>query len=63
MTAALLRFKRDLARWYVRYAPGVVGKSAMLDNYLNAELRDHPVVRQARTRFGATFTTDTQETC
>ncbi|WP_245654452.1 FkbM family methyltransferase [Streptomyces violens] len=61
MTAALHRIKRDLARWYVRYAPGTVGKAAVLDNYLNAELRDHPVVRQARTRFGATFTTDTQD--
>ncbi|WP_368396365.1 hypothetical protein [Streptomyces sclerotialus] len=61
MTAALHRIKRDLARWYVRYAPGAIGKSAVLDTYLNAELRDHPVVRQARARFGSTFTTDTQD--
>ncbi|MGI5470002.1 FkbM family methyltransferase [Streptomyces sp. CA-132043] len=45
----------------MRYAPGAVGKSAVLDTDLHAELRDHPVIRQARARFGATFTTETQD--
>ncbi|MBZ4015844.1 FkbM family methyltransferase [Streptomyces purpurogeneiscleroticus] len=53
MIPALIQMKRDVARWYVRYAPGVVGKSTVLDKCLNAELRDHPVVRQARNRVGA----------
>ncbi|MEV0602297.1 FkbM family methyltransferase [Streptomyces sp. NPDC050315] len=61
MTAVLPQFKRGLARWYVRYAPGTLGKAALLDSYLNAELRDNPVRRKTRTRFGDTFTTDTQD--
>jgi FkbM family methyltransferase len=51
----------DLTRWYVRYGPGAVGKAAVVENFLNAGLRDHPRLRRARTRFGATFLTDTQD--
>ncbi|WP_399088163.1 FkbM family methyltransferase [Streptomyces sp. BBFR2] len=61
MTAARPRIKRALARWYVRHAPGTLGKTAILDGFLNAELRDHPVRRRARTRFGATIAVDTQD--
>ncbi|MET7932508.1 FkbM family methyltransferase [Streptomyces sp. NPDC005322] len=51
----------SLGRGYVRYAPGTVGKRAMVERYLNAALRDHPQRRMARTRFGATFAVDTQD--
>ncbi|WP_260476007.1 FkbM family methyltransferase [Streptomyces sp. WAC 06783] len=45
----------------MRYAPGTLGKAGIVDGFLNSELRDHPRVRRARTRFGATFVTDTQD--
>ncbi|MFK8848486.1 FkbM family methyltransferase [Streptomyces sp. Ac-502] len=61
MTSLLTQFKLDLSRWYVRYAPGTLGKAGIVESYLNAGLRDHPRIRRARTRFGATFVTDTQD--
>ncbi|MFF2927100.1 FkbM family methyltransferase [Streptomyces celluloflavus] len=51
----------DLARWYVRYAPGTAGTATIVESFLNAGLRDHPRRRRARTRFGATFLADTQD--
>ncbi|MEF3112476.1 FkbM family methyltransferase [Streptomyces chrestomyceticus] len=45
----------------MRYAPGTLGKAGIVESYLNAGLRDHPRIRRARTRFGATFVTDTQD--
>ncbi|MFH8404300.1 FkbM family methyltransferase [Streptomyces sp. NPDC018019] len=45
----------------MRYAPGTLGKADIVDSFLNSELRDHPRIRRARTRFGATFVTDTQD--
>ncbi|MEU4202928.1 FkbM family methyltransferase [Streptomyces sp. NPDC026294] len=61
MTSLLTQFKLDLSRWYVRYAPGTLGKAGIVESYLNAGLRDHPRIRRARTRFGATIVTDTQD--
>ncbi|MEU7159227.1 FkbM family methyltransferase [Streptomyces chrestomyceticus] len=61
MSSLLTQFKLDLSRWYVRYAPGTLGKAGIVESYLNAGLRDHPRIRRARTRFGATFVTDTQD--
>ncbi|MEU7185398.1 FkbM family methyltransferase [Streptomyces sp. NPDC039022] len=61
MTSLLTQFKFDLSRWYVRYAPGTLGKAGIVESYLNAGLRDHPRIRRARTRFGATIVTDTQD--
>ncbi|WP_030022515.1 FkbM family methyltransferase [Streptomyces monomycini] len=61
MTSLLTQFKLDLSRWYVRYAPGTLGKAGIVESYLNAGLRDHPRIRRARTRFGATFVTDTRD--
>ncbi|GCD43748.1 FkbM family methyltransferase [Streptomyces paromomycinus] len=61
MTSLFTQFKLDLSRWYVRYAPGTLGKAGIVESYLNAGLRDHPRIRRARTRFGATFVTDTQD--
>lgn len=51
----------DLGREYVRHAPWSAGKRALVEKYLNAALRDRPLHRMARTRFGATFAVDTQD--
>lgn len=51
----------DLGREYVRHAPWSAGKRALVENRLNAALRDRPLHRLARTRFGATFAVDTQD--
>lgn len=61
VTSLLTQLKLDLSRWYVRYAPGTLGKAGIVEGYLNAGLRDQPRIRRARTRFGATFLTDTQD--
>lgn len=61
MIRALEQAAVSLGRGYVRYAPGAVGKRAMVERYLNAALRDHPQHRMARTRFGAMFAVDTQD--
>ncbi|KAA6215481.1 FkbM family methyltransferase [Streptomyces albofaciens JCM 4342] len=61
MTSLLTQFKLDLSRWYVRYVPGTLGKAGIVNGFLNSELRDHPRIRRARARFGATFVTDTQD--
>lgn len=61
MSAVLSGARLDLGRWYVRYAPGSVGKAAVVERWLNAGLRDCPRRRRARTRFGATFAVDTQD--
>ncbi|MEU5267268.1 FkbM family methyltransferase [Streptomyces hygroscopicus] len=51
----------DLGREYVRHAPWNAGKRALVERHLNAALRDRPLHRMARTRFGATFAVDTQD--
>ncbi|MEU1804904.1 FkbM family methyltransferase [Streptomyces sp. NPDC019937] len=51
----------DLGRAYVRHAPWSAGKRALVERHLNAALRDRPLRRLARTRFGATFAVDTQD--
>ncbi|WP_039938083.1 FkbM family methyltransferase [Streptomyces himastatinicus] len=51
----------DLIRAYVRHAPWSAGKRALVERHLNAALRDRPLHRLARTRFGATFAVDTQD--
>ncbi|MGV9849933.1 FkbM family methyltransferase [Streptomyces sp. NPDC003442] len=51
----------DLGREYVRHAPWSAGKRALVERHLNAALRDRPLHRLARTRFGATFAVDTQD--
>ncbi|WP_079150619.1 FkbM family methyltransferase [Streptomyces hygroscopicus] len=51
----------DLGREYVRHAPWSAGKRALVERHLNAALRDRPLHRMARTRFGATFAVDTQD--
>lgn len=51
----------SLCRWYVRYAPAALGKPGLIRGYLNPRLRDHPRQVASRTRFGATFATDTQD--
>jgi FkbM family methyltransferase len=61
VSTAVREIALDLARWYVRYGPGTDGKAALVDRFLNAGLRDHPRLRRARTRSGATFLADTQD--
>ncbi|MBW8091877.1 MULTISPECIES: FkbM family methyltransferase [Streptomyces] len=51
----------DLGREYVRHAPWSAGKRTLVERHLNAALRDRPLHRMARTRFGATFAVDTQD--
>lgn len=51
----------SLGRWYVRHAPGSIGKASLAAEHLNARLRDHPRRRVTRTRFGARFGVDTQD--
>ncbi len=51
----------DLGREYVRHAPWSAGKRVLVERHLNAALRDRPLHRMARTRFGATFAVDTQD--
>jgi FkbM family methyltransferase len=43
---------RRLARWYVRYVPGLLGKAAVIDRYLNAALKADPVTGVYRLRTG-----------
>lgn len=50
-----------LCRWYVRYAPGDLGKAYAVERYLNPWLREHARQRVVRTRFGARFAVDTQD--
>ncbi|WP_328537548.1 FkbM family methyltransferase [Streptomyces sp. NBC_00344] len=50
-----------LGRWYLRDAPGSLGKEWLAAQYLNAHLRDHPRRRVSEARFGARFAVDTQD--
>ncbi|MEU7054566.1 FkbM family methyltransferase [Streptomyces sp. NPDC046197] len=50
-----------LGRWYVRDAPGALGKAPLAARWLNPYLRDHPRRRVVRTRSGARFAVDTQD--
>ncbi|MDJ0461492.1 FkbM family methyltransferase [Streptomyces sp. H27-C3] len=50
-----------LGRWYVRHAPGSIGKAPMAATYLNPRLREYPRRRLTRTEFGAEFAVDTQD--
>lgn len=50
-----------LGRWYVRYAPGLLGKASLAADFLNPYLRDNPRVRVVRCRFGARFEVDTRD--
>ena len=49
-----------LGRWYVRYAPGLLGKASLAEG-LNPQLREHARMRVVRTKFGAKFEVDTQD--
>lgn len=61
VTPFLMRSSLSVARWYVRYAPGSLGKAATVGRFLNAGLRDHPRQAMARTRFGDRLHVDTQD--
>jgi len=50
-----------LGRWYVRYAPGLLGKASVTADFLNLYLRNNPRVRVVRSRFGAKFEVDTRD--
>jgi FkbM family methyltransferase len=50
-----------LGRWYVRKAPGTLGKAALAGRWLNPHLRDEPRSRVTETTFGARFAVDTQD--
>jgi len=50
-----------LGRWYVRYAPGFLGKASVTADFLNLYLRNNPRVRVVRSRFGAKFEVDTRD--
>ena len=50
-----------LGRWYVRNAPGTLGKAALAGRFLNPRLRDSPRKRVTETATGARFAVDTQD--
>ncbi|MFI0940938.1 FkbM family methyltransferase [Streptomyces sp. NPDC021020] len=50
-----------LGRWYVRSAPGTVGKGLLAGRYLNPRLKDEPRRRITATAVGASFAVDTQD--
>lgn len=50
-----------LGRRYVRDAPGMFGKSALVSRYLNRYLRDHSRHRVVETSSGARLAVDTQD--
>jgi FkbM family methyltransferase len=50
-----------LGRWYVRSAPGTLGKGLLAGRYLNPRLRDEPRRRVTETAVGARFAVDTQD--
>ncbi|MFD7016379.1 FkbM family methyltransferase [Streptomyces sp. NPDC059928] len=50
-----------LGRWYVRHAPGAIGKASLAAGYLNQGLRDQPRRRIVRTRSGVRMGVDTQD--
>ncbi len=51
----------SLGRWYVRHAPGSLGKAPLAARYLNPRLREHPRRVVTRTRSGARFAVDTRD--
>lgn len=48
-------------RWYVRYAPGTLGKRSLVRNLLDSGLQRHPYRCTARTGWGARFAVDTAD--
>ncbi|MDX3855047.1 FkbM family methyltransferase [Streptomyces sp. AK02-01A] len=50
-----------LSRTYVRHGPGLLGKMQLSAEFLNPQLRDHPLQRVVRSQFGARFAVDTQD--
>ncbi|CAG7650979.1 FkbM family methyltransferase [Actinacidiphila bryophytorum] len=50
-----------LGRWYVRNAPGTLGKGPLAGSWLNEHLRDEPRRRVTETAVGARFAVDTQD--
>lgn len=50
-----------LGRWYVRKAPGTLGKALLAGRHLNPRLRDEPRLRVTETVIGARFAVDTQD--
>jgi FkbM family methyltransferase len=50
-----------LARRYVRFAPGTVGKARIVDQYLNASLRDRPITRDVVLCDGTRVCVDTRD--
>ncbi|QIQ03470.1 hypothetical protein [Streptomyces liangshanensis] len=55
----LVRSSLRPARWYVRYAPGTLGKAPAVAQLPNAGLRDRPQRTMARTVFRDRFEVDT----
>ncbi|MEH6374513.1 FkbM family methyltransferase [Streptomyces sp. KLMMK] len=51
----------SLGRWYMRHAPGSLGKAPLAAQCLNPYLRDHPRRRVTRSRLGASFAVETQD--
>lgn len=51
----------SLGHWYVRQAPGTLGKAPLVGRYLNPYLRDHPRRRVVQSRSGPRFAVDTQD--
>jgi FkbM family methyltransferase len=50
-----------IARGYVRFAPGNVGKARIVDLYLNAALRTHPISRDSVLCNGIRMSLDTKD--
>lgn len=51
----------SIARGYVRFAPGNVGKARVVDHYLNAALRANPISRVSMLRNGTRMSLDTKD--
>ncbi|HET6857229.1 MAG TPA: FkbM family methyltransferase [Streptomyces sp.] len=50
-----------LGRWYVRHAPGAIGKAPLAARHLNPRLRERPRRCLTRAAFGAEFAVDTRD--
>lgn len=51
----------SIARGYVRFVPGNLGKARIVDQYLNAALRNTPVTRDIVLRNGVRMSVDTKD--
>ncbi|WP_433890758.1 FkbM family methyltransferase [Streptomyces sp. CA-111067] len=61
MSGAAAEALVTLGRWYVRNAPGAVGKAPLAARHLNPRLRDEPRRRVTETATGARFAVDTRD--